>query len=103
LYEIFSRVKTICNICVAMFHAFTCIHMSGEIAYACDIFHEFCHEVMTLITLCLQRFENIYGGKIDRHVHFEERLCLAGYMCRAGKVCLFHMVLLVYSMWLLSI
>lgn len=42
---------------------------------------------MALISFCLQRFENIYGGKIDRHVHFEERLCLAGYMCRAGKVC----------------
>jgi len=56
------------------------------------------HEGMTLISFCMQRFENIYGGKIDRHVHFEERLCLAGYMCRAGKVCLLHIVLLVYSM-----
>lgn len=35
----------------------------------------------------MQRFENIFGGKIDRHVHFEERLSLAGNMCRAGKVC----------------
>jgi len=35
----------------------------------------------------LQRFENIFGGKIDRHIVFEERLCLAGHMCRASKVC----------------
>ena len=45
------------------------------------------------IYFCLQRFENFLGGKIDRHVLFEERLCLAGYMCRAGKVCQFFSII----------
>lgn len=42
--------------------------------------------LILVVVLLMQRFENIFGGKIDRHVHFEERLSLAGNMCRAGKV-----------------
>ena len=44
-----------------------------------------CYLICLAIFLA-QRFENIFGGKIDRHVHFEERLGLAGHMCRASKV-----------------
>ncbi|CAM6033184.1 unnamed protein product [Sphagnum compactum] len=38
-----------------------------------------------VLVIQLKRFENIFGGKIDRHIVFEERLCLAGHMCRASK------------------
>ncbi|KAG6549829.1 hypothetical protein Mapa_008810 [Marchantia paleacea] len=39
----------------------------------------------TVLVIQLKRFENIYGGKIDRHVAFDERLGLAGHMCRNSK------------------
>ncbi|KAL3685759.1 hypothetical protein R1sor_003781 [Riccia sorocarpa] len=38
-----------------------------------------------VLVIQLKRFENIYGGKIDRHIAFEERLSLAGFMCRNSK------------------
>ena len=35
----------------------------------------------------LQRFEGIYGGKIDKSIAFEEVLVLSSYMCKASQVC----------------
>ncbi|KAL2653760.1 hypothetical protein R1flu_021888 [Riccia fluitans] len=38
-----------------------------------------------VLVIQLKRFENIYGGKIDRHIAFDERLALTGFMCRNSK------------------
>lgn len=34
-----------------------------------------------------QRFEGIFGGKIDKAIAFEEVLVLSSYMCKASQVC----------------
>jgi len=67
--------------------------LDGENKYRCDQCKKLSparkqmsvYRAPNVLVIQMKRFENIYGGKIDRHVHFEERLCLAGYMCRAGK------------------
>ncbi len=72
----------------------------------------FAHEILVLLLWdfihlmllpqpFLQRFENIYGGKIDRHVVFEERLCLTGHMCRASKVCWWPVMDSVWNVYVL--
>lgn len=67
--------------------------LDGENKYRCDQCKKLSparkqmsvYRAPNVLVIQMKRFEDIYGGKIDRHVHFEERLCLAGYMCRAGK------------------
>lgn len=38
-----------------------------------------------VLVIQLKRFEDIYGGKIDRNIIFEERLALSGHMCRDSQ------------------
>ncbi|KAH7306501.1 hypothetical protein KP509_22G015900 [Ceratopteris richardii] len=38
-----------------------------------------------VLVIQLKRFENFFGGKIDRHITFEEHLYLYGYMCNETK------------------
>eukprot|EP01018_Ginkgo_biloba_P030885 Gb_28125 [translate_table: standard] len=38
-----------------------------------------------VLVIQLKRFEDVYGGKIDRSIVFEERLALAGHMCRVNQ------------------
>lgn len=38
-----------------------------------------------------QRFEGIFGGKIDKAIDFEEVLVLSSYMCKASQVCFENM------------
>ncbi|MCL7041977.1 hypothetical protein MKW94_009138 [Papaver nudicaule] len=38
-----------------------------------------------ILVIHLKRFENIFGGKIDRKIAFEERLLLSNYMCRESQ------------------
>lgn len=64
------------------------------------LLQDFIH-LMLLSQPFLQRFENIYGGKIDRHVVFEERLCLTGHMCRASKVCWWPVMDSVWNVYVL--
>ncbi|CAM6058590.1 unnamed protein product [Sphagnum tenellum] len=67
--------------------------LNGDNKYRCDQCKKLCparkqmavYRAPNVLVIHLKRFENIYGGKIDRHVAFEERLCLTGHMCRASK------------------
>ncbi|CAM6035323.1 unnamed protein product [Sphagnum compactum] len=67
--------------------------LDGDNKYRCDQCKKLCparkqmalYRAPNVLVIQLKRFENIYGGKIDRHVVFEERLCLTGHMCRASK------------------
>ena len=36
--------------------------------------------------LSCQRFEGIFGGKIDKTIAFEEVLVLSGFMCKSSQV-----------------
>eukprot|EP00250_Pteridium_aquilinum_P022204 c25323_g1_i6 orf=919-2988(+) len=38
-----------------------------------------------VLVIQLKRFENIYGGKIDRHISFEERMEIHSHMCRENQ------------------
>lgn len=38
-----------------------------------------------VLVIQLKRFENIHGGKVDRHISFDERLELHGHMCRGSQ------------------
>lgn len=40
-----------------------------------------------VVGLLWQRFEGIFGGKINRSVTFEEVLVLSSFMCKASQVC----------------
>ncbi|CAI5515917.1 unnamed protein product [Closterium sp. Naga37s-1] len=68
--------------------------LDGENRYRCDkcnrlsaarkaltIFH-----APNILVIQFKRFENVFGGKIDRHIRFEERVSLKGHMSGCSKV-----------------
>ncbi|KAJ7555176.1 hypothetical protein O6H91_05G025200 [Diphasiastrum complanatum] len=43
------------------------------------------HQAPNVLVIQFKRFENIFGGKIDRHIGFEEQLQLSPYMSKSSK------------------